>query len=101
MEKNKLINIGGKEYKFELDRKHIILAEENFGVSLVKIEEQIISQSMKIWAAGLQKHHNKLSLDERYDLYEAYRDEGEDVMEVITFLIEQISNFLQPTQKKK
>lgn len=101
MKNIKKVTIGDKEYTFELDRKHIIKAEEVFGVSLVKIEEQVVSQSYKLWTAGLDKNHNNISVDARMDLYDEYNKETANSMEVVGFLMEIISNFLQPTLTKK
>lgn len=99
MENVKVVKIGDNEYKFELDRAGIIRAEEVYGVSLVKIEEQLISQSYKLWSAGLHKHHNNISIEKRYDLFDELNRQDGSSMEVIGFLVETIGNFLNPTQK--
>ena len=101
MAKMKQIEIGGKKYTFELDRDRIIKAEEVYGVSITKVEERIVSQSYKTWVAGLDKHHGKLSVGERMDLYDEYNQETGKSMEVVSYLMETIGNFINPTQAKK
>lgn len=97
----KQIKIKDDKYTFELDRNGIIKAEEEYGVSITKVEERIISQSYKLWVAGLDKHHGKLSVGERMDLYDEYNEEAGKSMEVVSFLMESISNFINPTHTKK
>ena len=101
MENVKVVKIGDNEYTFELDRKAIIRAEEVYGVSLVKVEEQLISQSYKLWSAGLHKHHNNISIDARYDLFDELNQQDGSSMEVVGFLIEVIGNFLNPTHTQE
>lgn len=101
MKNNKVIKIGGKEYTFEVNRNTIIKGEEVFGVSLSKMEDQLISQSLKIWVTGLELHHSELKVDERMDLYEQYNEEVGKSGEVVSFIMEKISNFFSPTHTTK
>ena len=101
MKNNKVIKIDGVEYTFELDRDSIIKAEEVFGVSLMEVQSKLISRSYKLWVAGLDKNHNNISVKARMDLYDAYNQETGESMEIIKFLMDHISNFLNPTPIKK
>lgn len=100
MENIKKITVGDVEYTFEFDRKAIIKAEEVFGFSVTNIETKLISQSYKLWVAGLDKHHNNLSVEAREDLYDAYNAETGKSMEVIEFLMGVVGNFFKPTLTK-
>lgn len=101
MKNIKVIKIGEQDYTFEFDRNAIIKAEEVFGVSLMDIQTKLISQSYKLWVAGLDKNHKNLSVNARMDLYDAYNQETGESMEIIKFLMDHISNFLNPTPIKK
>lgn len=103
--KKAIVDIGGKDYTFELDRRTVIYLEEETGFAVAKVENQPVTQSRNIWVGGLQKHHPKLKFNTRVDLYHTFVDEGGDVSEIVAFLIEQYAGFLQTnpkdTQKKK
>lgn len=103
--KKATVEIGGKNYTFELDRTTVIYLEEEVGFAVSKVEAQPVTQSRNIWVGGLQKHHPKLKFATRVDLYHTFQEEGGDVSEIVAFLIEQYASFLQTipndTQKKK
>ena len=102
MKKNiKQIKIGDKKYTFEFGRMDIIRAEEEYGFKILKLEDQLVSQSIRIWVAGLHRHHKDLSFEERVDLFEQYNEETGQALEVAGELIETVANFLNPTPTKK
>lgn len=97
------IKIKDKDYTFELDRNTVVYLEEEAGFSVTKVGDQPVTQSRRMWVGGLQKHHPRLNLKTRIDLFHDAQEEGWDVSEIIEFLIEQYASFLQttPTDTKK
>ncbi|QIK69952.1 hypothetical protein G7062_06470 [Erysipelothrix sp. HDW6C] len=98
MVENKKIEINGEEYTFELNRRQIIKAEEVYGVSLVDMQSRVISQSYKLWCAGLDMHHSNISIEKRMDLYDQYNEEKGLSMTIVSYLINRITAFVSPTQ---
>lgn len=98
MEDVMIITIEEKEYKFEFDRKRIIKAEEVYAVNVSEMKNRIVSQSYRIWCAGLDKNHSNISVEARMDLFDKYNLETKKSMEVVGFLIERIASFINPTQ---
>lgn len=101
MEAIKVIKVGDEEFTLELDRKSIMRAEEVYGVSISKVEDQFVSQSYKLFRAALHKNHSNISIDARDDLFDKFVEEGGDRQEVVNFLLEQFGNFFKPTTKTK
>lgn len=93
-----ITEIGGKEYKFALDRKEIIRAEAR-GFSAKEIENAPTTQMSFLWEAGLHKFQPNLKLDEALGLMDTYAEEDGDVQEVIEFLSTEYAAFLQATPK--
>ena len=92
------VTIGGLPYTFEMDRKHVVLAETKFGFNLMNFQNQLITQSLAMWKAGLQKNHANISHEAREDLYDKYLEEGNAPMEIVSQLLEVYTAFVAPTQ---
>lgn len=102
MSKVLIAEIGGKEYKFALDRKEIIRAEAR-GFSAREIENSPTTQMSFLWEAGLHKFQPNLKLEESLGLMDTYIEEDGDIAEIIEFLSNEYAAFLQatPTNSKK
>lgn len=94
-------DIGEKGYIFEFDRQRIEYAERVLGFEINKLAtgKEPILQSNTLWVAGLVKNHPELSLEQAKDLKDLYFEEGGDVDEILTALIEIYSAFSQTTQQ--
>lgn len=92
------VMIGGVEYTFEMNRKSVVLAETKFGFNLMNFQNQLVSQSLALWKAGLQINHANLSHEFRENLYDMYLDEGNAPMEIVSKLLEVYVAFVAPTQ---
>lgn len=92
-----IIEVEGKEYKFELDREEIKRGER-LGFDRTKIESQSAIQMDLFWSIGLHKNQPNLAMKKCEELLVAYASEGGDVSEVINFLGEQYQNFSLATQ---
>ena len=92
-----VIDVGGKDYAFALDRKEIKFAER-LGFNLQAFNESPVSQMLTLWYAGLHKFQPKVSQNEAEELYDNYISEGGDAQEVIAFLSGEYADFLQTIQ---
>ena len=90
------VEIGDKDYLFELDRASIRRGELN-GFIPQKIEQQPQTMLSMFWSVGLYKHHPNISYQKAVELYDKYADEGGDIQQVIEFLGEQYQTFSQAT----
>lgn len=93
------IDIAGKDYILEFDRKSIIFAEEVIGFNLAQYEKTPVASAYKLFAGGLHKNHPQVKIENKMKLLDTYKQEDGDVEAVLGFLIEAYVGFLQTTQK--
>lgn len=94
------IEINGKEYTFCLTREAIKWMEAR-GLNITEIVQKTVTYTELFWIGGLLTNYPELKWDEAIQLMKDYaNDDAEniedkgDVMEVISFLIEEYSNFV-------
>ena len=63
-------------------------------LNIAELGNKTITYIDLFWVAGLIAKHGELRENEALDLRQEYENEGGDVMEVITFLINEYTNFL-------
>ena len=94
------INIEDKDYELSLTRKSVIWLEKQ-GFDLTKVEQQPITTYNMMFEAGFKQDYPEINASE---LLEKYEEEGGDITEVVTFLIEEyvaFINALTDTKSKK
>lgn len=96
------VEIGDKDYIFELDRASIRKGELN-GFSIRKVEDQPMNMTALLWSIGLYKNHPNLTFEKAAKLFDEYANEGGDISEVIQFLTDQYQSFslATPEDSKK
>lgn len=93
------IEINGKEYTFCLTREAIKWLESR-GMNIAEIATKSVTYIELFWVAGLIAKHGELTEAEALQLMKDYENAGApieeqgDVMEVISFLIEEYTNFV-------
>lgn len=94
------IEINDKEYTFCLTREAIKWMEAR-GLNFSEIVQKTVTYTDLFWIGGLITNYPKMSFEEAMQLMKDYaNDDAEneedkgDVMEVISFLIEEYSNFV-------
>ena len=85
------INIGEKDYILYLTRKSVEWLENN-GFDLKEIERKPVSSYSLMFRAGFAQEYPNVNSDA---LMAQYEEEGGDVAEVVTFLIEEYANFIK------
>ncbi|MFX3889140.1 DUF6096 family protein [Streptococcus suis] len=104
--------VKGTDYKLRLSTRQACEVEEKLGVNLLKIfmpkpGEQFNLPPLKVMLlvvqCALQKFHHGIKLDDVYDLFDAYIDEGYGQTELMTDIIVplfEVSGFI-PRNKEK
>lgn len=93
-----IVEVGGKEYKFELNREEIVRSSR-LGLDMTRLNVNPLEQMVILWTVGLHKNQPQLSMSlcaKLFDVY-AYEEEG-DIREVIEFLSGQYQDFSFATQ---
>ena len=97
------IEIGEKNYDIVLTRDSVKWLERN-GFDIEKFTEKPITSFDLLWESGFVANYGDLSIEEIDKLLEQYQEEGGDSNEVISFLAEEYTSFinaLTDTKSKK
>lgn len=98
-----IIEVKEKEYKFCLNRDSIKWLEGR-GFNLAEIDVKTITCIEELWLAGLVENYPDMTQKEAIQLMDDYKSENGDISEIIQFLIDEHSNFinaLTDTESKK
>lgn len=88
--------IGGKEYKGRLSARSCVELEKKLGTNPLNVFMEIaqkgqmpnIETIVVMLHASLQQFNHGISLDDTYDLYDKFVDEGHTLMDLIPILLE-------------
>lgn len=99
------IEIDGKEYTFGFfTRKDIKIAEKK-GLRINRIDEEVVTQTDKLFYTALLSKQPDITEAKADELIEKFVGEGGDLKDILSFLAEQITNFMQfqngKTKKKE
>lgn len=99
-----LITIGGKDYRCRLSARSCVELERKMGKNPMNIFMKMADGSvypnlddmMMIFHASLQKFHHSINLEETYDIFDEYVDEGKTLIDFIPFILQifQVSGFV-------
>lgn len=86
-------NAGNKAYRLRLNTRNIISLEKQLGCNPVAIfgdgsQMPTISQMVTILWASLQQYQHNISLNDAYDIFDAWIEEGNTMTDFITVIIE-------------
>ena len=97
-----VIEIEEKEYKLGFKSRTGVMKAEELGLKLSQIEEKPITVTAKLFYTGLLANQPSITEDEANRLLDKYIEEGGEVGEFNSFLIQQIVGLQQsPNTKKK
>lgn len=97
-----VIEIEEKEYKLGFKSRKGVKEAEELGLNLSEIEAKPVSVTAKLFYTGLLANHPSITEDEADKLLDKYVEEGGEVGEFNSFLIQQIVGLQQsPNTKKK
>ena len=87
------INIADKDYDLCLNREAVKVIE-NKGFNIQTFVNKPVTMTELLWFAGFIPNYKEVNQNLSVKLLETYRAEGGDVNEVIEFLAEEYSNFV-------
>ena len=84
---------GGKSYKLRLNTRNTVVLEKQLGCNPIAIFDTkgeslpSITQMVAVLHASLQQYQHSISLNDAYDIFDAYLDEGHTVADFVTVII--------------
>ena len=97
---------GGKDYKLRLNTRNIIALEKQIGMSPLAIFDgetfPTITTMVCILWASLQQLNHGITLNDAYDIFDAYLEDGHDVMEFYLVILEiyKVSGLMKDNNEK-
>lgn len=90
------ITINGNDYRCRLSARNCVELEKKMGknplnVFMVLADGSVypnLDDMIMIFHASLQKFHHNLKLEDTYDIFDEYVDEGHTLIDLIPFLLE-------------
>jgi hypothetical protein len=90
------ITIDGKDYDCRLSAKNCVDLEKKLGTNPLNIFMEIAAKGqvpnvevlLTILHASLQQFNHGITMDKTYDLYDAYVEEGHNIMDLVPELLE-------------
>lgn len=84
---------GNKDYKLRLNTRNIVLLEKQLGCNPLSIfgDGSVIppvTQLVTILHASLQQYNHGISLNDAYDIFDAWIEEGNSSIEFINIIME-------------
>ena len=99
-----LITIGEKDYRCRLSAKACVELERKMGknplnIFMVMADGSVypnLDDMMLIFHASLQKFHHSITLEQTYEIFDEYVDEGHTLIDLIPFILQifQVSGFI-------
>jgi len=91
------IEVEGKQYTFEFDRKIIKKAEKD-GLNLELLGAMPMNMTTKLWQWGLAKNHPSINEFETDKIYEGALKENYDISSINEKVMEMYASFFVATQ---
>ena len=86
-------NAGGKEYKLRLATRNIVALEKNIGCNPLAIFGDgdtipTLTVMVGVLHASLQQYHHNTSMNDAYDIFDAWLADGNNMIEFVPVIIE-------------
>lgn len=101
MAKAKKIEVDGKEYILAFPTRKDAENAEKMGFCLNLMETQPLNQMDRLFHSALLAKHPRISADMASEIREKFQEEGGDIGDVNSFLIEQYMGFFKSQNGKK
>lgn len=84
---------GVKDYKLRLNTRNVVMLEKQLGCNPLAIFGDgttipSVTTMVTILHASLQQHHHGITLNDAYDIFDAYLEDGHTMTEFITVIVE-------------
>ena len=99
-------NAGGKDYQLRLNTRNIIALEKQIGMSPLAVFDgetfPTVSTMVSILWASLQQLNHGISMNDAYDIFDDYLNDGHDVMEFYLIMLEiyKVSGLMRDDRSK-
>lgn len=85
--------VGGKAYKLRLNTRNIVLLEKQLGCNPLTVFGEgetvpTITAMVAILHASLQQYNHGITLNDAYDIFDTYLDEGHSSVDFIPVIID-------------
>lgn len=98
---------GGKDYKLRLNTRAVVGLEKQLGMNPLAIFGNgdtlpTITSVVQILHAGLQQYQHGISLDDVYDIYDAYIADGHTMTDLLTVIVDlyKVSGLIKNVSKE-
>ena len=97
---------GGKDYKLRLNTRNVIALEKQIGMSPLAIFDgetfPTITTMVSVLWASLQQLNHGITLNDADDIFDAYLEDGHDVMEFYLVILEiyKVSGLMKDNKEK-
>lgn len=86
-------NVGGKEYKLRINTRNIMSLEKQLGCNPLTVfgngdRVPTITEMVHILYASLQQYNHGITLNDTYDIFDAYLDDGNVMTDFIPVIVE-------------
>ena len=103
----KELKIGNKEYKLRINTRDAVMLEKSLGginpLAIFGGGERIptITEMVTILHASLQQYHHGITLDDTYDIFDEYLNDGHTTTNFITVIVDvyKVSGIIQQDKK--
>lgn len=91
-----VITIKGTDYRCRLNARNCVELEKKLGKNPINVFTALMGEAsyprveemVLIFHASLQAYNHKISLDDAYELFDDYVEEGHTIIDFIPFLLE-------------
>lgn len=101
-------NAGGKDYKLRINTRATVTLEKKLGCNPISIFGEgdripTITEMVYILHAALQQYEHNISLDDTYDIFDSWLNEGHIMTDFISVIVEiyKASGMMKEKEKKK
>lgn len=101
MAKAKKIEVEGKEYILAFPTRKDAENAERIGFSLSLMENQPLIQMDKLFHSALLAKQSRITAEMATEIREKYQDEGGDIGEINSFLVQEYMGFFKSQNGKK
>ena len=86
-------NAGNKDYKLRLNTRGIVALEKKLGANPITIfgdgkQMPTFETMVTVLHASLQAYQHGITLDDAYDIFDAYLESGHDMTEFLPIIVE-------------
>lgn len=95
-----VFNFDGREYTLEFHRLAVKRAEQEFGVTIAKLQEMQISLLPDMFYCAFMMHHPRVSYERAMEIFDCFGERGELFAALIQLYMKAIMTIMEEPQGK-